>query len=182
LYVADALTPEAIADDIEALGILSGNETVAHVTAQRYRTRLKEITVFHHDVQTPLSVFYQLWEPPLYTVGGGSLIDQAITRCGGRNIFSAITAPAPVVLREAVIAARPQMIVMGASEQDFARWKNDWQRWPQIPAVRHQAFIRIDPDLLHRPGPRFAEGMASLCQTLHQYHSFERNHDSFVHP
>jgi iron complex transport system substrate-binding protein len=165
LYIADAPTPEAIADDIEALGILSGHETIARAAAQRYRAQLKNITA-HRETTKPLSVFYQIWEPPLYTVGGGSLIDQAITRCGGRNIFSALAAPSPVVLREAVVNARPQVIIMGASEQDFTRWKNDWQRWPQIPAVRDQTFVRIDPDLLHRPGPRFVEGMAALCQQM----------------
>ena len=168
LYIADAQTPEAIADDIESLGLLSGHETTARVAAQRYRTQLRKVTASHRETAKSLSVFYQIWEPPLYTVGGGSLIDQAITRCGGHNIFSTIAAPSPVVLREAVIDARPQIIIMGASEQDFARWKNDWQLWPQIPAVRNQAFIRIDPDLLHRPGPRFAEGIAALCKAMNQ--------------
>ncbi|MDR0769639.1 MAG: ABC transporter substrate-binding protein [Burkholderiales bacterium] len=172
LYVADALTPEAVADDIEALGALSGHEAAAHAAAQRYRAQLENITAFHRESAPPRSVFYQLWDSPLYTVGGGSLIDQAMSRCGGRNIFSALTAPAPVVLREAVIAAQPQIIIIGASEQDFVRWKNDWQRWPQIPAVRRQAFVRIDPDLLHRPGPRFVEGVAALCEMLHRAPAF----------
>jgi iron complex transport system substrate-binding protein len=166
LYIADAPTPEAIADDIEALGILSGNEAIARTAAQHYRAQLKNITAFRRGSSNPLSVFYQIWEPPLYTVGGNSLIHQAITRCGGHNIFSTLAASSPVVLREAVINARPEVIIMGASEQDFARWKNDWQRWPQIPAVRRQAFIRIDPDLLHRPGPRFIEGMMALCRQV----------------
>ncbi|MDR2710273.1 MAG: ABC transporter substrate-binding protein [Burkholderiales bacterium] len=235
VYVADAPTPEAIADDIEALGVLSGHEEEARAAAQRYRARLKAITASvalgavstqastklpssacgrgvggraisealspsptRRDAEggvpyghpsahaelveapparggrsqkcvgrkpvAPLTVFYQLWNPPLYTAGGGSLIDQAITRCGGRNIFASLTSPSPIVSREAVIEAQPQVILMGASEKDFAHWKEEWQRWPQIPAVRRQAFIRIDPDLLHRPGPRFAEGMAALCE------------------
>ncbi|MDR2017103.1 MAG: ABC transporter substrate-binding protein [Burkholderiales bacterium] len=168
LYIADAPTPEAIADDIEALGVLSGHEVAARVYAQRYRAQLKGIAAVRSDAGAPVSVFYQLWESPLYTIGGDSLINRAITHCGGRSIFSTLIAPAPVVLREAVIAARPQVIIMGASEQDFTRWKNSWQRWPQIPAVRHQVFIRVDPDLLHRPGPRFIEGMATLCEALRQ--------------
>ncbi len=171
LYIADAPTPEAIAGDIEALGLLSGHEAISRAAAQRYRAQLEKAAALRDDAAVPLAVFYHLWDPPLYTIGNGSLIDQAIARCGGRNIFSTLSAPAPVVLREAVIDARPQIILMGASEQDFLRWKNDWQRWPQIPAVRRQAFVRIDPDLLHRPGPRFAEGMASLCQALRQYRS-----------
>ena len=164
VYVSDAPTPEAIADDIEALGVLSGHETTARAAAQQYRTRLKAAGL--KNSAKAVAVFYQLWDSPLYTVGGGSLIDQAITRCGGRNIFSSLTAPSPIVLREAVIAAQPQIILIGAPEKDFTRWKNDWQRWPQIPAVQHQAFIRLDPDLLHRPGPRFVEGVETLCEGI----------------
>ncbi|MCL2872364.1 MAG: cobalamin-binding protein [Betaproteobacteria bacterium] len=175
VYVADATMPEAIADDIEALGVLSGHEATARAAAQHYRARLKNITTSRRSAAMPIAVFYQLWDSPLYTVGGGSLIDQAISRCGGRNIFSSLTAPSPMVLREAVIAAQPQIILIGASEKDFTRWKNDWQRWPQIPAVRQQAFIRIDPDLLHRPGPRFVEGMEALCEGINKRLNQEQN-------
>jgi vitamin B12 transport system substrate-binding protein len=31
---------------------------------------------------TPLRVFYQVWDKPLYTVGGGQIISDALEVCG----------------------------------------------------------------------------------------------------
>jgi hypothetical protein len=32
--------------------------------------------------------------------------------------------------------------------------------------VRHHALYTVDANLLHRPGPRFVEGVEQLCRTL----------------
>jgi len=32
--------------------------------------------------------------------------------------------------------------------------------------VRRHALYAVDANLLHRPGPRFADGMVQLCDTL----------------
>ena len=35
-----------------------------------------------------LSVFYEIWPSPLFTIGGAHLISQAIEVCGGTNVFA----------------------------------------------------------------------------------------------
>ena len=45
----------------------------------------------------PLRVFYQVSDVPLFTIGGHHLVSQAITACGGQNVFGALTIPAPQV-------------------------------------------------------------------------------------
>jgi len=65
-----------------------------------------------------------------------------------------------------VIAAAPQAIVAGADGARRPQWLDDWKRWPQIPAVRDDRLVVVDADLLHRPGPRFVDGMADLCAAI----------------
>ncbi len=56
----------------------------------------------------------EIWNEPLYTIGGKHLISEAIRVCGGENVFASLTLPAPGVSVEAVLAARPEAIIAGA--------------------------------------------------------------------
>jgi ABC-type Fe3+-hydroxamate transport system substrate-binding protein len=111
-------------------------------------------------------VFYTIWHQPLYTVGGAHLISQAIAACGGENVFASMAVPAPQVTVEAVIAARPQVIVAGTDGAQRNEALDAWLRWPDIPAVRDGRLRVVDANLLHRNGPRFAAGVAQLCDAL----------------
>jgi iron complex transport system substrate-binding protein len=111
-------------------------------------------------------VFYQVWNAPLYTIGGTHLISQALALCGGVNAFAAETLPAPAVSVEAVLAARPQAIIAGTDRGARPAWLDDWRRWPVLPAVAAGELHAVDADLLHRAGPRFVTGVSELCTTI----------------
>jgi iron complex transport system substrate-binding protein/vitamin B12 transport system substrate-binding protein len=83
--------------------------------------------------------------------------------CGGRNVFGAQAQPAPQVSIEAVVAARPQ-VMLAPSRAELALWDG----WRVIPAVAHGTRYAIDSDLASRPGPRLAEAAEAICATLEQ--------------
>ena len=65
-----------------------------------------------------MSVFYQIAERPLMTLGGGHFVSDAITLCGGRNVFAdADQLMAPVVNVESVLAADPEAIVAATRDE-----------------------------------------------------------------
>jgi iron complex transport system substrate-binding protein len=111
-------------------------------------------------------VFYQLSDAPLYTIGAGHTITQAIALCGGENVFATLPVPAPLVNVEEVLAQAPALIVAGTEGARRPRWLDDWRRWPALPAARDAGLAVVDADLLHRPGPRFVEGVAQLCAAI----------------
>jgi dihydroxyacetone kinase DhaKLM complex PTS-EIIA-like component DhaM len=113
-----------------------------------------------------VSVFYQVWDRPLMTVGGSHWISDALTLCGARNVFADLRGLAPMVSREAVLARAPELIVGGSDAPDLRR---QWQRFDGLPAVKKQAFVQVNADLLHRPTPRLAEGVAELCAAVAPY-------------
>jgi iron complex transport system substrate-binding protein len=47
-----------------------------------------------------------------------------------------------------------------------AAWLDDWKRWPTLPAVVHGNLFTVDANLLHRAGPRFIDGMETLCAAV----------------
>lgn len=158
-------TPDDIARMLEQLGRLAGTDAVAQPAAQNFRVRLQRLRERNAQV-APLTVFYQVWHQPLMTVSGAHLISAAIELCGGRNVFAALPALAPQISIEAVLAADPQVIVASGMAEQRPDWLDDWKRWPQLAAVRHDNLYFVPPDLLQRAGPRFIDGAERLCAAL----------------
>lgn len=165
VFEADAGTIDGIATDVERIGMLAGTEAVAVPAAASLRDRVAQLTRAH--AQAPaLRVFYEVSDAPLFTLGGHHLVSQAIEQCGGHNVFAALTMPAPQVSIEAVLATNPQVIIAGTDGAKRPDWLGRWAQWPTLDAVRHHGLYVVDANLLHRPGPRFVDGVAQLCEVL----------------
>jgi iron complex transport system substrate-binding protein len=158
-------TIDGIAGDIERLGTLTGDAPAGWRVAEIFRARLQRLRDRNAGARR-VRVFYEVWDAPLYTIGGRHLITQAIEVCGGENVFAALTLPAPAVDVEAVLAAKPDAIIAGAEPGTRPTWLDAWRRWKEIPAVAHDRLYVVEADLLHRPGPRFVDGVDALCATI----------------
>jgi iron complex transport system substrate-binding protein len=165
VFVTNPRTMSGIADDLERLGTLAGTADVARAAAARFRERLSMLTARTAGKAT-VRVFYEVSDKPLYTIGGEHLITQALRACGAENVFASLSLPAPEVSVEAVLAARPDAIVAGTGGALRPRWLDDWRRWPDLPAAQSGRLYAVDANLLHRAGPRFADGVAQLCEAV----------------
>jgi len=167
VFEADARTIEGIADDVERIGVLAGTSATAAPAATALRARIAKLALAHAGAE-PLRVFYQVSDAPLFTLGGKHLVSRALALCGGRNVFADLALPAPQVSVEAVLAANPQVIVAGTADAQRPPWLDRWREWPALDAVRRHSLFVVDANLLHRPGPRFVDGVAELCAALAQ--------------
>jgi iron complex transport system substrate-binding protein len=165
LFVTDPKTIEGIADDLERLGALADTLEAARAAARDFRARLAAIRSAYAAAPR-VRVFYQIWNAPLYTVGGEHLISRALALCGADNVFADLSLPAPAVDVEAVLAAAPDAIIAGADGGVRPPWLDDWRRYPALPAVARGGLFSVNADLLHRPGPRFVAGIAELCAAV----------------
>jgi ABC-type hemin transport system substrate-binding protein len=161
IYFTDPRTIDGIAADLIAIGELAGTARRAREAAGALRARLAALDSQRPDGQ-PIRAFYLLWDSPLMTLGGGSLVSRVMGLCGLENVFSDQPAKALSVSRETLLAARPQVIVR---PRNLPPSGNSIQRlWPGEPP----SVIEVDPDLLHRPGPRLIEGAEQLCEAVDQ--------------
>ncbi len=165
VFTTNPKTIEGIADDLVRLGALAGSEGEAGARAAAFRARLGRLRASRAR-ERRIGVFYEIWNAPLYTIGGQHLISQAIDVCGGVNVFAALTLPAPTVTVEAVLAAGPDAIIAGADAGIRPAWLDDWRRWSELPAVARGHLFVVDANLLHRAGPRFLDGVATLCTAI----------------
>jgi len=164
VYIAEPRTLASIAHQIENFGQLAGTQNTSDA-ASRYFNEQLGILQSRYEGAPEVSVFYQVWNEPLISVGGDELINDIITLCGGHNIF-ADQGLAPKISIESVLARDPEAII--ASGMDIARpeWLDDWRRWPQMQAVSNDHLYFIPPDLVQRHSLRVLSGALQMCAHL----------------
>lgn len=156
VFVAEPHSLEQLTRQIEAIAQQLGRAEAGRQLAEQLRQRLNELRQRYARAE-PLRVFYQVWNQPLYTVGGGQIISDALSVCGARNVFEALKLPAPQVSVEAVLQHDPQVIV--ASDQAQL---DEWNQWP----VAHRRLVRVPDKGIERPSGQMLEAVAKLCQAI----------------
>lgn len=156
VYVAEPHSLEQLTTQVQAIAEQLGRAEAGRQLAAQLRQRLVELRQRYQRAE-PLRVFYQVWDQPLYTVGGGQIISDALTVCGARNVFDDLKLPAPQVSIESVLQRDPEMILVGDQAQKAA-----WKVWPAM-AER----VRQVPDKgLERPSGQMLEAVGRLCQVI----------------
>ena len=108
----------------------------------------------------------QVWNRPIYTVGGKQLMSDALSICGARNVFGDLAEPGPVVDTEAVIARDPDIIIVAAPQGEGAVWVSDWKRLGSLSAVRNNRVVVFEDQALSRLGPSVLGATEGLCRLL----------------
>ncbi len=150
---------------IEKLGRLAGTQAAAQAAADAFRGRFADLRR-QYAGRSVVSVFYQAWHRPLWTVGGSQVISDVIRLCGGENVFGQLPGKAPTVSVEAVLAADPEGIIASGMGKDTPVGLEDWRAWPDLRAVARGNLFQVHPDLLQRPTPRILEGAEQVCRHL----------------
>jgi iron complex transport system substrate-binding protein len=145
---------------IEALGELAGTGATARPLAASLRQELARLDAAYRS-RRPVTVFYQIAERPLMSLGGGQFVSDAIALCGGRNIFADSPLMAPIVNVESVMAADPEAIITGDKS-----WHAYWRRFPGLRAVRADNLFTVSSNEMHRHGPRAIGATGLLCRHL----------------
>jgi iron complex transport system substrate-binding protein len=189
LLVAAAIVPQSIVDRLRALhlpvlvtdphdlaGILADIRLVGRATGAadaagslvaRLQARIKHVDALVRRAHSRPRVFYEI-DPTLYTAGHGSFVDALITEAGGTNIAGRFGNPYPQISREALLAANPEVYVLGdttAGVTPAAVAKRTG--FTQLSAVRTHRVYPFNDDLASRPGPRIVDGLEALARLLH---------------
>src|SRR5579864_1372530 len=101
---------------LRRLGVLAGTEAVAGQAARALEARLAALERSYGAPAGghPPTVLLQVWNRPIYTVGGQHLMSDALELCGARNVFADLPEPGPVIDTEAIIARNPDIILAAA--------------------------------------------------------------------
>jgi iron complex transport system substrate-binding protein len=116
-------------------------------------------------------VLYVLWPEPLIVPGRASHLTELIEMAGGRSITAAEGDSYVRFSLEAAVARAPEVIVLAdhsASGTAAGRQSPEkWNRLTSVPAIKAGRLHSIDLSILHRYGPRVADGLELLARIIH---------------
>ena len=165
-----------VARSIERLGELFGTQAAAQASARSLRDELAALER-ENAGKTAVRVFYQVWSRPLLTLNDDHLISDVLRLCGGRNVFGTLSALVPEVSIEAVLAAKPEIVLSaresasagapGARREPASPTFHAWREFrSSMPAVARGWMFTLPGDEISRQGPRIAGGARAVCAAL----------------
>jgi ABC-type Fe3+-hydroxamate transport system substrate-binding protein len=163
VYRQETVTLDGIGDSIRRLGKLTGTGAVADREASALQARLAGLRQQYANVSRPPTALLEVWDRPIYTVGGRELMSDALRVCGARNAFADLPQRAPAIGVEAVIARNPDMIIAAAAPGEGASWLAAWRRFPSLRAVRTGRLMVFEDQRLVGLGPGVVDATAALC-------------------
>jgi iron complex transport system substrate-binding protein len=168
VYVINPRTVGQVLDTLERLGEICGvtDRSQRRVFSLRERVLRVERAVRHRE--RPL-VLLVINVKPLMSVNGNTIHHNIIHMAGGRNMTGDQPITYPKLNMEEVIRKGPDVIIISSMEKgrEFENAKQEWFRWPTVPAVSNGKVYLIDSDLIDRPAPRIVSGLEEIARLLH---------------
>jgi iron complex transport system substrate-binding protein len=164
-----AVEPESFSgvyDTIRLLGERTGHEENALRVIDVMQKKIEQARLRRQDREAP-GVFWELWDQPLLTAGAPTLINEAITLAGGKNIFGDLSQRWPEVSYEEVLRRRPQWILSADDHPLDAALLSKRPSWSRIPAVEAGRIASVNADMISRCGPRLADAVLLLAEILY---------------
>ncbi|MCD5384008.1 helical backbone metal receptor [candidate division WOR-3 bacterium] len=153
---------EEIFAGIIEVGKIVGREREAKILTDSLKRELDEIRAQRDKKRK--TVFLELWENPLITIGKSSFINQMIEEAGGINITADIETAYPVLSAELVVERNPDIIIITHKGTTHPTERIGWEG---VTAVKNGNIVEdLDINLLVRPGPRVIEGIKSLRKAI----------------
>lgn len=161
VWVTDAKDLDAVAAQIEAIGDVTGHAAEAAEVARTYRARIAEVRARVADRPRRRTMFLFSVDP-LIGAGAKTFVDELIGAAGGENVCGTAPTGYPRYGIEGIVALKPEVIVTSV------RGGGDSLRALLAGVPRMPRIVEVDADLVERPGPRLADGLARIAAAIHE--------------
>ena len=168
VYVVNPRNVEDAISTIDEIGRLCGVSEKAHKMVVELNKRIETVRNAVASRERPL-VFLQINISPIMTVNRNTFHNDLIDLAGGINMTADEPITYPRISIEEVIRKKPDVIIistMGGGEE-FEKARDEWMKWPSIPAVKNDQVYLIDSDLIDRPSQRIIQGLESIARLIH---------------
>jgi len=168
VYAVNPTNLNSVMEAIRNIGKLLRIEAQAETLITEMEKRIDRIKKLSAEIPHKPGVFFQIGISPIVAVGKDSFLHELILTAGARNLSEG-DVPYPRFSQEQVLALSPEIIIITsmARGEIFQQVKKDWEKWPDLPAVKNGQIHIVDSDVLDRPGPRMVEGLEYLFRLFH---------------
>ena len=151
---------EGIFKSIELVGVVFKSPEAGNVIAN-LRKRVETVEGQTADAAKP-TVFVQL-DRSLFTIGRDSYLTDLVARAGGVSATANVEKAYAQLSKEAALALDPEVIILSESSDNT----DAAEVFSGSRAVKSGRVVKINADLLSRPGPRIVDGLEKLAAAIH---------------
>lgn len=168
VYAVDPNNLDTIMKTVLEIGTLLNAKGRANQLVQNMDLRIQKVKSLVAKTTHRPRVFLQIGVSPIVSAGTHTFIHELIVIAGGTNL-SAGPIPYPRFSREKVLALSPEIIIITSMARSavFEKVKAEWEKWPNMPAVRNQRIYVEDSNFFDRPTPRLVDGLELLIRLIH---------------
>jgi iron complex transport system substrate-binding protein len=168
VYAVHPNNLKTIMKTVLEIGALLKAKDQAAKLVQNMELRIQKVTSLVTKSTHRPRVFFQIGVSPIVSVGTHTFIHELIDIAGGTNL-AAGPIPYPRFSREKVLALSPEIIIITsmARKAIFEKVKAEWEKWPDMSAVRDQHIYVEDSNFFDRPTPRLVDGLELLFRLIH---------------
>jgi iron complex transport system substrate-binding protein len=166
VFTIDATGLDDLLHDIDTVGRLTGAvEAAAALTARMAAEdhRIEEAVAGEARV----SCFFEVYYPPLTTVGPGTFISDLLDRAGCDSTSASATSDYPQWSVDDLVRDSPDVYLVSSESGVSPGAVEKRPGFDAIDAVASGTVVLIDSDLVSRPGPRIVDGLRLLAEALH---------------
>ena len=166
VFAIDATTFDDLLHDIGTVGRITG---VADAAATLVASMQAKAAAIGAKVagDPRVSCFYEVYYPPLTTVGPNTFLFDLLRRAGCDPVTAGARAPYPTWSVERLVTEDPDVYLLDSLSGATPQAVRKRHGFDAIAAVHGGRVIVIDSDLVTRPGPRIVDGLQALAEALH---------------
>jgi len=169
-YAVKTETYEDIFKTARKLGLVVNREAEAEALVARIQKEVYALESKAAKAKTRPSVYYEI-DPTPYTVGPDSFIGVLIQKARGKNIVPRKLGLFPKISPEFVVAKNPEVIILGDAPYgvnlEKIKARPGWDRIRAVKEGRVCELKKEETNVVHRPGPRVAQGLRVLIRCIH---------------
>lgn len=168
VYAVNPRNLETIMQTVLEIGGLINAQKEADLLVKDMDLRIQKVKSLVSNVAHRPRVFFQIGVSPIVSVGTHTFIHGLIVLAGGTNLAQGPISY-PRFSREQVLALSPEVIIITSMARAavFEQVKAEWNKWPDLPAVRDQRIFLEDSNFFDRPTPRLVDGLELLVRLIH---------------
>ncbi|WP_174715271.1 ABC transporter substrate-binding protein [Paenibacillus sp. DCT19] len=171
IFKTDPKSVDDVAKNIETFGQITDTQEKAQEIIAKMKQDVTDVTEAVKAVKPEEKKNVYVEFSPGWTVGKGEFMDELITLAGGNNVASDLQGWNEIN-EENIIAANPDVIlyandVIDENSKTLDQIIKARSGWDQITAVKDDAVIGLDANLLSRPGPRVTEGLKAVAKAIY---------------
>lgn len=166
VFTVNATGLDDLLHDIRTVGRLTGVSRRAQALTDRMLSRAATIGAAV-SAQRPVSCFFEVYYPPLTSIGPHTFIADLLRRAGCDSASSSAKSDYPEWSVDRLVKDGPEVYVVASESGSSAESVAKRPGFQAIAAVAAGRIYLVDSDLVSRPGPRVVEGLALLAKVLH---------------